>query len=660
MKMSSFVLSLCFKSGCPVGNMFRVSGFMLMLGCAWLLGLSAQSVEGQTQIIYAQDFNVPGATPMSLGWASGFASSGASSETFTVTNTGIGGSGALATVLDIANGANLSAFTEFYSGTLSLPTNASVFNLSLSADVTCSQAGVPFQLQLNDEMGHYISFNGVTGEAGTYQAVGGTLCSADSIDPGFNYNSTGYAVDVVYNSSTNWSTGIATFTIDNVILKTALPLGTNANEDGYYFENFDEPGATPASSGWTSGFAYSGASDESFAITNASVGGSNALVTTVGITDGANLGAFAELFRSTLRLPPTSDPFGMSLSAEVKCSQAGAPISLALQDDANHYIRFDGVITNADVFQPIGGRLSTASYIDPAFDFGDAQYFKMDYTFRASSNLANISTTYTIDNVLLTMMLPYATNYFENFDEAGATPASLGWASGFAYSGATSETFTITNAGIGGTNGLVASVDITNGPALGAFAEYYSQTLTLPNIANTNTISLTAEVTGNQTGVPFALELGDNSTPEHYIVFDGTVTNAGTFQPVGGRLSTASSIDPVFNFASTNGYSVLLVFGGPGGTWANGVGTLTIDNVLLRTVPSVAVFPLAASKQNGQMILSWPSVVGEAYAVQVNNTLTNNANWFNLASPAAAAASTTTYTNKPSEPTVQFYRIQVQ
>jgi hypothetical protein len=311
----------------------------------------------------------------------------------------------------------------------------------------------------------------------------------------------------------------------------------------------------------------------------------------------------------------------------------------------------------------VGGLLSSANAIDPAFDYaGTAGYsFQLDF-YGANGSWSNGSGSLTIDNVVLETVPPSGTNYFQNFNAPGATAASVGWNGGFAYSGGDSETQVLNpTAGVGGTGGLVTTVNITDPTSLGAFTQFYSGTIALPPEASIANLSLTADFTGNQTGVPFSFKINDNAG--HYIVFNNnTVGSAGTFQSVGGLLSSANGIDPDFDFASTAGYSIFLSLDSGGTTpWAIGTGSLTIDNVVLQTIAppsSLAPFPLTIARQaGGALALAWPSVAGHSYAVQVSGALSGT-QWFNLASPITATSTNLSYTNNLVTGAAQFYRIQ--
>jgi hypothetical protein len=246
--------------------------------------------------------------------------------------------------------------------------------------------------------------------------------------------------------------------------------------------------------------------------------------------------------------------------------------------------------------------------------------------------------------------------YSQDFNAPGATAASVGWTSGFGYSGENSYANIVTNTGVGGSGALVTTVNVTSGSTLGAFAEHYSQSIVFPAGASFANISLTADVTGNVTGAPFSFQIQDDGS--HYITFNSTVGSAGTYQSVGGLLNTANGVNPAFNFAASF-YKFDLGFNSSS-LWVNGLDSLTIDNVVLQTIAppsSLVPFPLTIAKQGGgSLVLTWPGVVGHNYAVQVKGAL-NEAQWFNLASPMTATATTTSYTNNLTSGASQFYRI---
>src|SRR5450759_2306986 len=112
-KPTTFSQFLLFMSQGLLANARVSSMGKALLTSALLMGWTVGSVEAQ--INYSQDFNAPGATAASVGWTSGFAFSGGDSYANIVTNTGIAGSGALVTTVNIIDGPNLGAFAEHYS-----------------------------------------------------------------------------------------------------------------------------------------------------------------------------------------------------------------------------------------------------------------------------------------------------------------------------------------------------------------------------------------------------------------------------------------------------------------------------------------------------------------------------------------------------------------
>src|ERR1035438_1542649 len=100
-KPTTFSQFLLFMSQGLLANARVSSMGNALLTSALLMGWTVGSVEAQ--IIYSQDFNAPGATTASVGWISGFGYSGESSYTNIVTNTGIAGSGALVTTVDVTD-----------------------------------------------------------------------------------------------------------------------------------------------------------------------------------------------------------------------------------------------------------------------------------------------------------------------------------------------------------------------------------------------------------------------------------------------------------------------------------------------------------------------------------------------------------------------------
>src|ERR1035438_10736330 len=100
-KPTTFSQFLLFMSQGLLANARIVSMGKALLTSALLMGWTVGSVEAQ--LIYSQDFNAPGATPSSLGWASGFGYSGESSYTQAINNTGVGGSDALVTTVDVTS-----------------------------------------------------------------------------------------------------------------------------------------------------------------------------------------------------------------------------------------------------------------------------------------------------------------------------------------------------------------------------------------------------------------------------------------------------------------------------------------------------------------------------------------------------------------------------
>ncbi|HWH72490.1 MAG TPA: hypothetical protein VNT26_24220, partial [Candidatus Sulfotelmatobacter sp.] len=372
-------------------------------------------------------------------------------------------------------------------------------------------------------------------------------------------------------------------------------------------------------------------------------------------------GAFTEYWSGTMKLPPGSDAYNLMLTADVTGSKAGLPFSLKLNDHntPSKNITFNGVVGKAGVFQQIGGRLSLASSVSSSFDYASSNGYSIILAFNPGPAWDLGTNTLTIDNVVLQTVARSGTNYTQGFDAPGATPSSVGWNGGFAYSGGSGATKAITQTGVGGSGALVTSVNVTDPANLGAFTEYWSGTMKLPNNSTSNSLFLTAQVTANQSGVPFSLRFNDHGSPtSHYITFTGTIGTAGVFQTVGGRLADASSVDSNFDFASTNGYSLMLTFN-PSANWAAGTATLTIDNVVLQTVTPVAGFPVNLAKGPSQAVLTWPTKAGQDYAVQFQDALTGSG-WFNLASPVRAAGTTTSYTNSTTDVASRFYRIEVQ
>lgn len=223
------------------------------------------------------------------------------------------------------------------------------------------------------------------------------------------------------------------------------------------------------------------------------------------------------------------------------------------------------------------------------FGAGASSGYSVILSFNGSTNWAKGTNSFVIDNVLLRTVSAQrpVTNYWQDFNAASSTANSVGWNGGFAYSGADFESHAICATGIDGTGGLVTTLNITDGPNLGAFTEFWSQTLILPAGANPDNLSLTAQVADSQTGVPFSLRLNDHCG--HYIDFNGTIHHTGTFQNVGGLLSTANYIDPGFRFSkqNLNRYALSVCSDAAGNVWMQPNGN--------------AVAQISADRQNPQV-----------------------------------------------------------
>lgn len=353
-----------------------------------------------------------------------------------------------------------------------------------------------------------------------------------------------------------------------------------------YAEDFNAPDATAASVGWQQGVDYpsSGGVFAPPSVVQTGIAGSGTLECSVSVTDASTLSGYAE-YPYWADLPAGASSANLSLTADVTGSRSGAPFALTLDDHLGHTIVFHSHIGTAGQFQTVGGRLGEASSVDPAFQFqfGSVNGYSIIVAFEADPAWGSGAQSLKIDNVVLKSVASVGPILVQDFEAPGATA----WGGGGINAGGDSLTRAITpTGGVGGSNAMVTSFNVTSPTTFNGWSEYWSGTLTLPPGSDAYSLMLTVQVTGSKAGQPFSLKINDHGSPSKTTYFNGTVGTAGVFQQIGGRLSTANSVGSGFNYASTAGYSIILSFNQDttGNAWNLGTNTLTIDNVVLQSI----------------------------------------------------------------------------